>query len=98
MAKVIFTISYDIIPEKREEYLALTREMKEYLTGIKGRDYSVYELKGKKNSFSEIFLFSSLDEYDDLEDHDEKMSDLVARLEPLLQNNKMKYTTLVEIG
>jgi antibiotic biosynthesis monooxygenase (ABM) superfamily enzyme len=97
MAKVIFTISYDIIPEKREEYLALSKEIKEYLTTVKGREYSVYETKGKKNSFSEIFLFSSLDEYDDLEDQDEKMSDLVARLEPLLQNNKMKYTTLIEI-
>jgi antibiotic biosynthesis monooxygenase (ABM) superfamily enzyme len=97
MARVIFTISYDILPDKREEYLSLTKEMKEYLTNMKGREYSVYETKGKKNSFSEIFLFSSLDEYNDLEDHDEKMSDLVARLEPLLQNNKMKYTTLVEL-
>jgi antibiotic biosynthesis monooxygenase (ABM) superfamily enzyme len=97
MAKVIFTISYDILPDKREEYLALTKEIKDYLTTVKGREYSVYETKGKKNNFSEIFHFSSLDEYDNLEDHDEKMSDLVARLEPLLQNNKMKYTTLIEV-
>jgi len=97
MAKVIFTISYEIHPEKREEYLLLTKEMKEYLTNVKGREYSIYETKGKKNSFSEIFLFSSLNEYDDLEDHDEKMSDLVARLELLLQNSRMKYTTLVEL-
>lgn len=97
MAKVIFTISYDIHPEKREEYLALTKEMKEYLKNSTGREYSVFETKGKKNSFSEIFLFSSIDDYDNLEDHDEKMSDLVARLEPLLQNSRMKYTTLVEL-
>ena len=97
MAKVIFTISYDIHPEKREEYLELSKEMKEYLTNSKGREYSVYETKGKKNNFTEIFLFSSMDEYDDLEDHDEKMSDLVARLEPILQGGRMKYSTLVEV-
>ena len=96
MAKVIFTISYEIHPEKREEYLLLMREMKQYLTGVKGREYFVYETKGKKNNFSEVFQFSSLEEYDDLEDHDEQMTDFVGRLEPLLLTGKMRYTTLVE--
>lgn len=97
MAKVIFTISYEIRPEKREEYLSLMRQMKNYLKNIKGRDYSFYELKGKKNNFSEIFQFSSLDEYNNLEDHDDQMTDFVSKLEQLILNGKMKYTTLIEL-
>jgi len=97
MAKVIFTISYEIHPEKREEYLALMRQIKNYLKVVKGRDYSFYEIKGKKNNFSEVFQFPSLDEYNNLEDHDEQMTDFVGRLEPLILNGKMKYTTLIEL-
>ena len=94
MGKVVFTISYDIIPEKRDEYLALTQEMK---THLGGKNYTVYEQKGKKNSFSEVFLCNSIEEYDQLEDQDEAMSQYVTRLEAFLADGKMKYTTLIEV-
>jgi L-rhamnose mutarotase len=97
MGKVIFTISYEIQPEKRDEYLVLTKEMKLLLAEKKGKDYSIFEQKGKKNSFSEVFVCESLDEYEELEDQDEETSMLVQRLESLLTNGKMKYTTLVEL-
>ncbi|MBA4311349.1 MAG: hypothetical protein C0417_01845 [Chlorobiaceae bacterium] len=95
MGKVIFTISYDINPEKREEYLVLTQSMKNHFQSVNGREYSVFEVKGKKNSFTELFIFKSLEEYNQLEDNDDSMSDLVSQLESLL-NGKMKYTTLIE--
>ncbi|MBI5021023.1 MAG: hypothetical protein HZB59_06270 [Ignavibacteriales bacterium] len=95
MGKVIFTISYDIIPEKRDEYIALTQSMKSHFQNANGREYSVYEVKGKKNSFTELFIFKSLEEYNQLEDNDDSMSDLVSQLESFL-NGKMKYTTLIE--
>ncbi|MBI3365543.1 MAG: hypothetical protein HY033_11605 [Ignavibacteriae bacterium] len=97
MGKVIFTISYDVIPEQRDEYLALTREMKTHLVEKNAKNYSVYEQKGKKNSFSEVFVCSSREEYDQLEDQDEQMSQYIDRLESLLADGKMKYTTLVEV-
>ncbi len=97
MAKVIFTISYNVDPGKREEYLGLTQEMKRHFASTNGKEYSIYEQKGKKNSFSEVFVFKSLDEYEQLEDQDERMGELVARLESLLVDGKMKYNTLVEL-
>ena len=98
MARVIFTISYEINPEKREGYLDLSKTMKEHLAGTKGKNYTVYEQKGKKNSFSEVFICNSMEEFDQLEDdQDETTQELVNRLEGLLVNGKMKYTTLVEI-
>ena len=98
MTKVIFTISYEIKPEKRDEYLALSQEMKNHLAGTRGKNYSVYEVKGKGNSFSEVFVCNSMEEFDRLEDdQDEKTEELVRRLETLLTNGRMKYTTLIEL-
>ncbi len=99
MAKVIFTISYDVHPEKRDEYIALSKVMKEHLAGVQGKNYTIFEQKGKKNSFSEVFICNSMEEFDRLEDdEDEKTEELVGRLESLLTNGKMKYTTLVEVN
>jgi hypothetical protein len=97
MGKVLFTISYDIQPDKREEYLALCQDMKSHISKSNGKEYAIYEQKGKRNSFSEVFVFGSMEEYDQMEDQDEQMTDLVGRLEPLLADGRMKYTTLVEL-
>jgi len=96
MAKVIFTISYDVDPEKRDDYLALTQGMKEHFSKTNGKQYSIYEQKGKKNSFSEVFVFNSMDEYNQLDDQDEQLTELVQKLETLV-NGKMKYNTLFEL-
>ena len=99
MSRVIFTIAYEIKPEKREEYLTLSKKMKEHLAGTKGKNYAIYEQKGKKNSFSEVFICNSQAEFDELEDNqDEQTEELINMLEPFLANGKSKYTTLIEIG
>ena len=99
MARVIFTISYEINPEKRDEYLTLSKAMKAHLGGTQGKNYTIYEQKGKKNSFSEVFICNSVEEFDRLEDdEDERTEELVRQLEGLLVNGKMKYTTLVELN
>ncbi|MGA2622632.1 MAG: hypothetical protein ABSF91_02155 [Bacteroidota bacterium] len=98
MGKVIFTISYEIDPAKRDEYLDLADKMKSHLAGSKGKNYAIYERKTKKNSFSEVFICKNVEEYDQLEDdQDETTEELVGRLEGLLTNGKMKYSTLIEL-
>jgi hypothetical protein len=97
MAKILFTISYDVNPEHREEYLALAREMKKHLVEGRGKKYAIYEQRGKKDSYVEVFFCDSVEEYDTLEDdQDEKTEELVQRLEPFLRSGKMKYVTLIE--
>ena len=98
MAKIIFTISYEIKPEKREEYLSLAKDMKSHLNDSKGKNYNIYEQKNRKNNFSEVFVCSSMEEFDQLEDdQDEKTEQLVGRLNGLLVNG-MKYSTLIEVA
>jgi len=99
MPKVLLQISYDIDPKKREEYLALVKEMMIHFRQMRKKNYTVYEQKGKKNSFMEEFLCASMEEYEGLEDDlDEKSEELVNRLEVILKEGKAKYTTLSEIA
>ncbi|HCA79483.1 MAG TPA: hypothetical protein DEP53_07075 [Bacteroidetes bacterium] len=98
MPKVLLQISYDIDPEKREQYLALVKEMKNHFRVARKKDYAVYEQKGKKNSFVEQFTSNSIQEFDALEDDlDEKSEELVNQLEILKKDGTSKYTTLSEI-
>ncbi len=98
MPRVIFTISYGIKQESREQYLVLSKEMKEHFTNVGKKNYSIFEVKGKKNQFTEMFITNSMEEYDALEDNqDETSQALVKRLEDFIDNDGMKYTTLIEI-
>jgi|SRR3989337_1759863 len=98
MGRVIFTISYDIVPEKRGEYIPLSQKMKEHILQKEGvGEYSIFENKRKQNSFSEVFIFNSIDDYDGLEDEDDTMQGLMSQLESMLTDGKMKYSTLVEV-
>jgi hypothetical protein len=97
MPRVLFTISYGIKPELREEYLALVMSMKEHFTSVASKNYSVYEQKGKKNQFTEVFITNSVEEFDALEDDmDEKAEGMVSKLEEYVDESGMKYTTLIE--
>ncbi len=97
MPKVILQISYDIDPQRREEYLSLTKELKRHLTDVRKKKYSIFELKGRKNSFVEQFFCDSMEEYEALEDDiDETTENLVNKLESMIKDGKAKYTTLVE--
>ena len=99
MPKVILQISYDIRPEKFDQYVKLVQEMKAHFVEAKKKDYTVYEQKGKKNSYVEQFVCQSMEEFDALEDDlDERGEDLVNRLEGMLQEGKSKYVTLAEVG
>jgi len=98
MSRILFTISYEISPEKREEYLVLVGDMKDHFINQKQKNYAVFEQHGKKNSFVEMFTCVSMEEYDALEDdQDEKTQALVQRLEEFLDEGKMRYSTLIEV-
>ena len=98
MPKVILQISYEIKPEKREEYLALAAELKNHFSNEQKKNYTIFEQKGKRNFFIEEFICNSVEEYEALEDGTtESGEELVNRLETLLKDGKARYATLVEV-
>jgi len=98
MARYILQISYDVLPEKRAEFLALAKEMKAHFADAKKKDYSLFEVKGKGNGVVEQFVCASREEFDALEDDlDERGEALVDQLSGLIAGGSARYATLVEI-
>ncbi|MCF8241059.1 MAG: hypothetical protein K9J16_06710 [Melioribacteraceae bacterium] len=99
MARVIFSIKYDIIPEKRDEYLDVIRELKN-LVKAEGLDsYSVFESKNKSNHFEEVYIFGSNEAYEEFDDNeDERVDILMTKLSDMIKQQSTHYSTLFEVG
>ena len=98
MAKVIFTVQYDVIPEKREDFLTSVKELKSLIKAEGLESYEIFEIKGKSNSFQENYLFTSEDSYDNFDDaENERVNILISKIETLKVHNTTRYNTLLEV-
>lgn len=99
MSKVIFSIRYNVFPEKREEYLDVVRELKNIVKADGLENYSVFELKNKPNNFEEIYIFKNKESYENFEDNtDERIDILMTKLSDLIKEQSTQYTTLFEVN
>jgi quinol monooxygenase YgiN len=98
MSKVLFTISYDIQEDKKEEYLKTIRELKSLIKAEGLESYSVYEVKGKPNRFEEQYIFSSDEAFENFEDAtDERINILINKISGMTVEHTTKYTTQTEL-
>jgi hypothetical protein len=98
MSKVLFTINYEIEPEKREDYLKTIRELKSLLKAEGLENYTVYEVKGKSNQFVEQYTFSSDEAFENFDDNnDERTNILINKIADMTIEHSTKYTTFTEI-
>lgn len=98
MGKVIFSIRYEILIDKREEYLAVIRELKTLVNAEGLESYAVFEQKGKKNHFEEIYIFESKQAYEDFDDDPTERVDLLMnKLSDMVKQQTTTYSTLYEI-
>ncbi|MEE9431613.1 MAG: hypothetical protein V3V16_11260 [Melioribacteraceae bacterium] len=98
MSRVIFSIKYDILPEKRNEYLDIVRELKNVVKGDGLEEYSIFEQKGKENSFEEIYIYSSKEAWEEADEIDnERVDILMSKLSDLIIDKTTHYSTLFEV-
>lgn len=98
MEKVIFAIKYEVIEEKTKEFLDVVRELKNIVKAEGLESYSVYSVKGKKNVYEEIYVFESMEAYDNYDDvADERAEILMNKLAVLVKPSSTEYLTLTEI-
>jgi len=96
MGKVILTVQYDVKSDKRNEYLNTIDKLKAHYATNQYVSYSVYEQRGKPNSFAEIFLAHSEVAYKKFEESEDDTADqLTAELQDFI-DGKTKYTTYIE--
>ena len=98
MGKVLFTIQYEILPDKREDYLDVVRELKSLVKTEGLETYSVFELKGKPNVFTEAYVFENNQAFEDFDDdEDERVDILMNKLSDLIKEHSTQYSTLFEV-
>jgi hypothetical protein len=99
MPKVLFTISYSVKPEKREAYLQHMSQLREHLRSVAKKNYTLFEAKGKKGQFTEVFESDSIEEFDAMEDNYAPETEaLIAKVEEFVDDKGMKYSSMVEVG
>lgn len=99
MAKVLFSIQYEILPEKRDEYSKVIKELKNLLKADGLESYNVFEVKGKTNNFQELYMFTSLEAYEAFDDEtNERINILIDKIGEMSADKSTKYTTLVELA
>jgi L-rhamnose mutarotase len=98
MSKVLFSISYDIIPDKRTEYLDVVRELKSIIKSEGLESYSVYEQKSKVNSFKEVYIYESEEAWEEADEAlNERVDILMTKLSDLIKEKTTQYSTLLEV-
>jgi quinol monooxygenase YgiN len=98
MSRVIFSISYDIIPDKRGEYLDVVRELKSIMKSEGLESYSVFEQKSKENSFKELYIYESEEAWEDADEaQNERVDILMTKLSDLIKDKTTQYSTLFEV-
>jgi len=96
MGKVILTVQYDVKNEKRTDYLATVDKLKTHYATNQYVSYSVYEQRGKQNTFAEIILAHSEVAYKKFEESEDETADqLTAQLAEYIEG-KTRYTTYIE--
>ncbi len=96
MGKVILTVQYDVKEEKRNDFLSAVEKLKTHYATNQFVSYSVYEQRGKPNSFAEIFLAHSEVAYKKFEEsEDQTADDLTAQVDDYVEG-KTRYTTYIE--
>ncbi len=98
MPKVLFTVSYQVRPDMRETYLSNVRQLRNRLQGEEGRNYTVFQAKGKEHQFSEVIVADSLEDFDAMEDNqDEITRGLLQEIENCMERGTTRYTTMLEL-
>ncbi|MBM4171797.1 MAG: hypothetical protein FJ214_08025 [Ignavibacteria bacterium] len=99
MGRVIFSIRYNIFPERRVEYLDVVRELKNLVKAEGLENYSVFEQKNKANNFEEVYIFTSQEAFENFDDNqDERIDILMTKLSDMIKEQTTQYTTLFEVN
>lgn len=96
MGKVILTVQYDVNGDKRNEYLSAVEKLKSHYATNQYVSYSVYEQRGKHNSFAEIFLAHSEVAYKKFEESEDDAADAISAELQQYIDGKTKYSTYIE--
>lgn len=98
MSRILFSVKYSVIPEERERYLDVVRELKNLMKYDGLSLYSVFEHKNKKNNFEELYIFKSEEAFENFEEaENERIDILMSKLSELIEDHSTQFSTMYEV-
>jgi len=97
---LLFSLGYEIRPERRADYLAYMARLRDHLVGELGYAYAVWEQDGRPNWFTEMILCTTPQEFDRLAGPDDSATRrLLKELDQFLRDpSKIERATLMGAG
>ncbi|MES2764282.1 MAG: hypothetical protein V4642_00305 [Bacteroidota bacterium] len=97
MARVLFTITYTVSENQKKYYQELITQVKGKFASNPDVQYSVFEVRGKRNTYQEVFIYPSKEVFDASDEIAEKVhaTELVEQIHALTEN--VQYTTAFEV-
>jgi len=84
------------LPEKKEQFLFIAKELKSIIGAEGLLSYNFYE--SKPNHYQEIYTFESEEAFEAFDDDsNRRVNILTAKLSSILKNPAIKYLTLKEL-
>jgi len=82
----------------RDNYISHVKQLRNHLQGEEGKNYTVFQGKGKDHQFSEVFVADSLEAFDAMEDNqDDVTRRLLQDIENCIEKGTTRYTTMLEL-
>jgi hypothetical protein len=99
MSKVIFSIRYNIFPERRQEYLDVVRELKNIVKAEGLESYSVLNRKINPIILRDLWYIQSAEAFENFDENQERTNRFVNdKTSDMIKNNRTQYTTLTEVN
>ena len=97
---LLLSMGYEIVPERRADYLAYMERLRDHLVRELGYAYAVWEQDGRPNWFTEMILCTTPQEFDRLGGPDDSATRrLLKGLDQFLHKpNQVQRTTLMGMG
>ncbi len=97
---LLLSMGYEIVPERRADYLAYMERLRDHLVRELGYAYAVWEQDGRPNWFTEMILCTTPQEFDRLAGPDDSATRrLLKGLDQFLRNpGQVQRTTLMGMG
>ncbi len=92
MSKVIFSVSYVVKEEYRDDYFIIAKELKNLIKADGLLYYDIYEEK-MRNHFREFYEFANEEAFENYDDSNELVAILNEKLSQLIEEKTLAYKT-----
>jgi len=90
MTKIIFSVSYEIVSERRNDYLKLMKKVKKQIRKSTNQSYSVFEDGSHPNLMTEVYFLEKSSDVEEIKKLQKKKTDsLLSQIDQFVLNQAL---------